>query len=296
MRRTLFRVSAFLLLSALTAGAAQLPLTVKDVCLMLRMGYAPASVTQELSTRHFADAIDGVKEAQLVQAGAKSDFIAALKSGAYAVPAAELARAKEEVAAQARRRATEAERSREFDTLYQEKLAKERLSKEGVPSSDATTQFLKGALVRYRNGSVVPADDDAMANKKLILYYFSAHWCGPCRKFTPQLVEYYNRVSAQHPELEVVFYSFDKSAAAMEDYMRGSNMPWLAIDYQKLGEKQELRNFAGNAIPSLILVDATGKLLSSTYAGTQYLGPQKVLGDLDTLFAGKPLPTVAQSN
>ena len=45
--------------------------------------------------------------------------------------------------------------------------------------------------------------------EKLILYYFSAHWCGPCRKFTPQLIDYYNRAVVAHPEVESVFYSFD---------------------------------------------------------------------------------------
>jgi nucleoredoxin len=138
------------------------------------------------------------------------------------------------------------------------------------------------------------ASDDAIGKKKLIAFYFAAQWCVPCRKFTPQLVEYYNRVAAQHPEFEIVFYSFDKSAAEMEGYMRESNMPWPAIDYEKLREKGELLRAAGDGIPSLFLVESTGKLLSSSYSGSQYLGPQKVLADLDTIFAGGQVPQVAQ--
>ena len=45
----------------------------------------------------------------------------------------------------------------------------------------------------------------------------------------------------------------------------------------------------------LTFVDATGKVISGTYAGAQYLGPAKVLGDLDAIFAGKVLDKVAQN-
>ena len=63
---------------------------------------------------------------------------------------------------------------------------------------------------------------------------------------------------------------------------------------KKLQEKQEVLKAAGNGLPSLVLVESTGKLLSSSYSGSQYLGPQKVLADLDTIFAGGQLPQVAQ--
>jgi len=232
----------------------------------------------------------------LTQAGATAEFIAALKSGTYSVRPEEIAQAQEQIAAQAERRALEAEKSRQFNTLYQDKVAKERAAAQAQgPGASAIYNFVKGDLVRPRNGNLVHADDDSLAQKKWILFYFSAHWCAPCRKFTPQLVEYYNRMAAQHPEFEIIFYSFDKSASAMETYMREMNMPWPAIDYQKLQAKEALKKNAGEGIPSLVLVDQTGKVISSTYVGKQNLGPAKVLADLDTIFAGGGLPKVAQS-
>lgn len=263
---------------------------------MFRMGYSVNAVTQELATRHFADTLDSVKEVQLTQAGATPEFIEALKSGTYSVPPEKVAQAQEQIAALAERRALEVERAKQFNTLYQDKVAKERAAAQtqGLGAS-AIYDFVKGDLVRPKNGNLVQTDDPSLAQKKLILFYFSAHWCAPCRKFTPQLVEYYNRVSAQHPEFELIFYSFDKSASAMETYMREMNMPWPAIDYQKLQAKETLKKNAGEGIPSLVLVDQTGKVISSTYVGKQNLGPAKVLADLDAIFAGNGPPKVAQS-
>src|SRR6267143_1388345 len=274
MRLKVPGIFAAVLLSILAGHAAQLPLTTKEIGLMLRMGYSASALTQELSTRRFADTLDTVKEAQLTKAGASAELIAALKNGTYSVSPGEIARAQAQLAAQAERRVIEAERSRQFNTLYQDRLAQERAAAQvNAAQAGATYNFLKGDLVRPQNGALVRADDEAISHKKLIAYYFSAHWCGPCRKFTPQLVEYYNRVAPQHPEFEIIFYSFDKSPFAMEKYMREQNMPWLAVDFEKLREKEVLKKNAGNGIPSLVLVDATGKVLSSSYTGTQYVGP-----------------------
>jgi nucleoredoxin len=74
----------------------------------------------------------------------------------------------------------------------------------------------------------------------LIALYFSAEWCGPCRKFTPQLVDHYKRVAREYPEFEIVFYSMDRSLYAMEMYARDGNMSWLAIDFSKPKEKEAL--------------------------------------------------------
>jgi len=265
--------------------AGQLPLTVNEIGLMLRSGYSSNSLMQELSTRHFADTVDEAKEKTLVKAGASTDLIAALKSGIYSLSPEKTAAVQQKIAAEEGRRAEQAEASRKLDARYQAQVVRERSAKS--PRVDSSlgliSEFLKGDIVQYRNGGLVHVDDAVLANKKLIAFYFSAHWCGPCRKFTPQLVEYYNRVVAEHPEFEIVFYSHDRSPADFESYVREANMPWPAIDFAKLKGKEALTKNAGNGIPSLVLVDASGNVISSS----QNVGPQKVLADLDAIFAGK---------
>jgi nucleoredoxin len=44
--------------------------------------------------------------------------------------------------------------------------------------------------------------------------------------------------------------------------------------------------YAGTGIPCLVLVDASGAVLSHSYEGKTYVGPSKVLRDLDKVFAG----------
>lgn len=282
---------------ALIAGAAQLPLTAKDVSLMLRTGYSSNSVAQELSVRRFADTLDSTKETMLVQAGAPPDLVNALKSGTYSVPAEEVARSKEQMAAEAGRRASEAEKALKFNTLYQSQLAHQRAAGAQVPkpTNDTIYQLVKGDLVQWHNGVLGRFDDTALEKKKLFLLYFSAHWCAPCRKLTPALVDYYNHVAPQHPEFELIFVSFDKSPFGMETYMRDTKMPWPAIDYQKVNGKDAIKKYAGEGIPDLVLVDASGKVVSDSYDGKKYLGPAKVITDLDTIFAAIAAGQVALS-
>ncbi|GLV36728.1 hypothetical protein CBL_02437 [Carabus blaptoides fortunei] len=41
-------------------------------------------------------------------------------------------------------------------------------------------------------------------------FYFSAHWCPPCRAFTPQLVDTYKMLRKKDPGFEVIFVSSDR--------------------------------------------------------------------------------------
>lgn len=57
--------------------------------------------------------------------------------------------------------------------------------------------------------------EEALAGKTLGIY-FSAHWCGPCRTFTPLLAQVYKAVRQKHSDFEILFVSGDKSEAQAE--------------------------------------------------------------------------------
>src|ERR1700730_1955468 len=99
-----FLLVTFLLgASVCRAICGPIPLTAKEIGLMLRSGYSSEVVMRELSARHFADSFDATVEKQLVQSGANQSLIDALRSGAYRLSPSEMAAAKEKVTQQGQR-------------------------------------------------------------------------------------------------------------------------------------------------------------------------------------------------
>jgi nucleoredoxin len=101
---------------------------------------------------------------------------------------------------------------------------------------------------------------DALSGKGAIALYFSAHWCPPCRGFTPQLAGWYSS-NLKAKGLEVVFISSDKDEDAFQEYFK--EMPWLALPYSDRTKKEALsKKFKVNGIPSLVILDENGKVIT----------------------------------
>jgi thiol-disulfide isomerase/thioredoxin len=95
---------------------------------------------------------------------------------------------------------------------------------------------------------------DVTENKRAIALYFSAHWCPPCRGFTPQLADWYKK-DLQGKGLEVIFVSSDRDEAAFKEYF--AEQPWLALDFSDRALKGKLSNaFGVRGIPSLVILDS----------------------------------------
>ena len=77
--------------------------------------------------------------------------------------------------------------------------------------------------------------------------------------------------------------------------MREANMPWPAIDFQKIAGKAGSQKYANQGIPDLVLVDGSGKILADSYQGDQYVGPAKVLQILDSILTKGIAAEVAQA-
>ena len=106
----------------------------------------------------------------------------------------------------------------------------------------------------------------ALKDKKIGLY-FSAHWCPPCRKFTPMLVKAYNEMKADGKDFEIVFVSSDRSKKDMFNYMEETEMAWLAVSF-KSDERAELKKrYGGSGIPKLVIIDDDGKVITSDARG-----------------------------
>lgn len=101
---------------------------------------------------------------------------------------------------------------------------------------------------------------DSLKGKQVGLY-FSGSWCGPCRRFTPTLVEVYNEVFSKG-DFEVVFASADEDEESFQDYF--SKMPWLAIPFSDSDTRGKLDSlFEVMGIPFLVILDENGKVLTT---------------------------------
>lgn len=135
-------------------------------------------------------------------------------------------------------------------------------------------------LVKLDGDKLVSATPESIGSKDYYAIYYSAHWCPPCRKFTPKLVDFYDDAKEHHDNFEIIFVSSDRSAAAMADYMKGSGMNFYGLQFDKKAQSKELTQFVGRGIPHLVVVDKNGKIISDSVVNGEYVGPYKVLDDL----------------
>lgn len=139
---------------------------------------------------------------------------------------------------------------------------------------------IQGDLVALTDRKLQPFDGASLAGKKYYAIYFSASWCGPCKRFTPELVDFYKKIKSKNADFELIFVSRDRSEKDMESYMVEDKMQWPALTFAKASARNALSSFAGAGIPCLVFVDAEGKVLSDSYVGSNYVGPTKVLEDI----------------
>ncbi len=140
-------------------------------------------------------------------------------------------------------------------------------------------ELIGSSLVDANGGPVSGAE---LIQKQYLLLYFSAHWCPPCRAFTPQLVNFYNQ-NKNANNFEIILISADRTPEAMRQYMSETAMPWPALSYDSPA-KQALGDELGvEGIPCLVMFNNKGAVISSSYKNKKYVGPDKVLNDLKEL-------------
>ena len=64
---------------------------------------------------------------------------------------------------------------------------------------------------------------------KVVAVYFSAHWCPPCRAFTPTLIKAYEAAKAAGLPFELVFVSSDEDEEGFDEYTK--DMPWPSVKF-----------------------------------------------------------------
>jgi nucleoredoxin len=127
-----------------------------------------------------------------------------------------------------------------------------------------------GDKVVGKDGEVSLAD--LVAGADVVGVYFSAHWCPPCRNFTPVLTEWYEMNRDKGKKLEIVFVSSDRDEASFKEYF--GEMPWHAMSFSARDKKGAVcQKFGIQGIPTFILFNAkTGDVIDMNGRGVVTAG------------------------
>jgi thiol-disulfide isomerase/thioredoxin len=252
--------------------SAPLPLDVADIELMVRSGFSERDIASEIQTKKMREAVTPANRQRLLTLGASEALVQICETNqidsASAQQVNEEARAKKE----------------RMDALRLEEAKRIAGELERAKAAQNISPFIKSwqkDLLSLQSGRLLPFKG-LLANKKLIAVYYSAGYCQPCRRFTPNLVQAYKQMKAANDSFEVIFVSYDKDAPTMAQYMNESQMPWPALKHSEISPKHPLGRFTGAGIPCLVLLDGEGNVLSHSYKDGEYIGPQPVLKDLAT--------------
>jgi len=130
-------------------------------------------------------------------------------------------------------------------------------------SDDSSSKF----LAQFGDELYSPSAKDntttpAALDGKIVMLYFSAHWCPPCRRFTPLLISLYNQLKSDPSKadtFELVFVSLDRQESEFNEYI--ADMPWLCIPYSVPQDvKHEISmKYGASGIPHLVIIDATAE-------------------------------------
>ena len=116
--------------------------------------------------------------------------------------------------------------------------------------------ILDGCQLLGKDGQKLGAD--TLRGKEHILIYFSAHWCPPCRGFTPVLAEAYKK--KKNEKIEIIFVSWDHSEDDFLEYYN-KQMPWTTLSWKdQLEKKDKLVQLCEKpqGIPFVAVCDAMG--------------------------------------
>lgn len=108
-------------------------------------------------------------------------------------------------------------------------------------------------------GQVVAYDAIKDAYKGL---YFSAHWCPPCKAFTPQLISVYEKIKKKEGNFQMIFVSSDRSEESWRAYH--STMPWLSVSWEGEDVRRELAtNLEVQGIPTFVVLGPDNTVITA---------------------------------
>lgn len=129
---------------------------------------------------------------------------------------------------------------------------------------DQTLYAILPQVLQNKKGDI--ALSQVKDESPLIALYFSAHWCPPCRMFTPKLAEFYKTVNKNKKEIEIIFVSLDQNEDQFKEYY--GSMPWITVPYESDNRELLSDTYGIQGIPALLVFKNNGKLIDKNARNT----------------------------
>ena len=159
------------------------------------------------------------------------------------------------------------------------------LSQRKENQAAATVGYLNG-IKRFSNlvgsaaqihGTTIDGRDFDLSELrgKIVLIEFWTTWCGPCLAEFPNLRKLYD--TYHDKGFEVVSISLDERRPALEAFLEKEPLPWIVLHDQGWEENKNAQHYGITTVPTILLADRAGKILSTNAHGEEL---QKQLADL----------------
>jgi hypothetical protein len=163
--------------------------------------------------------------------------------------------------------------------------ARERLK---LPEKERTPFFARSiaaSLEPLPAGASAPAAGANLENADYIVVLRARLGCERCAGFAPDLAAFYQRVKAEHPNFEVVFYSDDKNVDDAHKVAMSENFPGRILGFDRKMEAADLSSQSGELLPLVFVYDKSGKLVTKNHPNGGKPAAKDVLATLEKTLA-----------
>lgn len=282
----------FILLAALLAAApvraVAPPLTFKDVALMARSGFSETEILTEARIRRVASAINPPSEKLLRDGGVPDSLITKLKGPEYQRTPQEDAAA---AAAASAQRAAAMQREQNEATLLQQRRERDEQLAVSIARRNFVQEQLDGKLLSLQGSEFIPYSASGLRDVRIIAFYVSANYCAACRDLTPEVLDWYRRTKAQHPEFELILVANDHSLTSAQAHVRKYGWPGPIVRFDAM-EDPFIASMVKGRIPWMVAVSRAGNFLGPTPEKGQAgaAGVKAMCGMVEQMFTALQAP------
>lgn len=101
---------------------------------------------------------------------------------------------------------------------------------------------------------------DVYSKNKVTMIDFWASWCGPCRRFNPDLVDIYKKYHRKG--LEILAVSLDRDGDAWLKAIKDDNLTWKHVSDLGFWSNKVAQQYRIRYIPQNVFVDKEGKIIA----------------------------------